>query len=163
MDLGIVIIGSILIAVSVVPFVIINYSSVKKENKKIELLTKIALQHNCKISQHELCGDFVIGLDENKKFLFFIKQKEKELTSQCVDLKEFQICHTEENTKTIQNKEEDFIKTESVALCFKPINKDKSETKLILYDEEKNNMLSGELLLAEKISKKINALLKTKK
>lgn len=45
----------------------------KKAKQKKQLLNTIAIQQNCKITQHELCANFIIGLDENKKCVFFFK------------------------------------------------------------------------------------------
>jgi ABC-type glycerol-3-phosphate transport system permease component len=86
MDWGTAIVGLIMILICIVPFVIMYYNRVKKENKMLQSLNEIAQQHNCKIGQHEFCGDYVMGIDENRNFVFFFKQKKEEAISQFVDL-----------------------------------------------------------------------------
>jgi hypothetical protein len=163
MDSGSAIIGAILLAIFIVPLVIMHYNRVKKENKKVQFLNEIALQHNSKISQHEFCGDFVIGLDETRYFVFFLKEKKEDVFSQFVDLSGIQTCHVVKKTRTMESKKEHVVITEGVELSFLPANKSKGETRFELYDEELNMQLSGELQLADKWSKQINEILKNKK
>lgn len=162
MDLGSVIVGTIILAFCIVPFVIMHYNSVKKENKMLQSLNEIAQQHNCKISQHEFCGDFVIGLDENINFVFFFKQKKEEAISRFVDLSEIQYCKAVKSTRTIQSKDGNISIPDRVELSYIPANKGKAETRFELYDEE-NMQISGELQLVDKWSKQINDRLKNKK
>lgn len=162
MDLGSTIVGTIILVICIVPFVIMHYNSVKKENKMLQSLNEIAQQHNCNISQHEFCGDFVIGLDENKNFVFFFKQKKEKAISQFVDLSEIQTCKAVKSTRTIKSKDGDVRIPERVVLSYIPTNKGKAETRFELYDEE-NVQLIGELQLVDKWSKQINDCLKNKK
>lgn len=157
------IIGAILLAIFIVPLLIMNYNRVRKENIKLQSLNEFALLHNCKISQHEFCGDFVIGLDENRKYVFFFKQKKEDIISQFVDLSGIHSCQVYKKTRTIECKNEDVVIMERVELRFLPTNKSKVETRFELYDDETNMQLSGELQLTDKWSKQINILLKNKK
>lgn len=155
MDWGTAIIGLIMILICIVPFVIMYYNRVKKENKILQSLNEIAQPHNCKISKHEFCGDFVLGIDESRNFVFFFKQKKEEAISQFVDLAEIQSCQVVKkaiSTYSIQKLE----------LAFLPTNKSKTETKFELYDEEINTQLSGELQFVDKWAKQINDRLKNK-
>ncbi len=160
MDSGSILIGAILIILCVVPFVIMHYNSKKKQNKKKQLLNTIAIQQNCKITQHELCANFIIGLDENKKCVFFFKQEKENEISQFINLIEIKTCYAEKTTRTVKNKEQSYVITERINLCFIPINNSLKETKLELYNDEKNNHLRGELQLVDKWVKKINDLIK---
>lgn len=156
MDWGTAIVGLIMLLICIVPFVIMYYNRVKKENKILQSLNEIAQPHNCKISQHEFCGDFVLGIDESRNFVFFFKQKKEEAISQFVDLAEIQSCQVVKkaiSTYSIQKLE----------LAFLPTNKSKTETKFELYDEEINTQLSGELQFVDKWAKQINDRLKNKK
>jgi hypothetical protein len=160
MELGSAIIGSILLAIFIVPIVIMHYNRVKKENKTLQSLNEIALQHNCKINQHESCGDFVIGLDENRNFVFFFKQKKEKAIFQFVDLSDIQTCQVIKKTRTVENKNENVVITKRVEIIFFPTNKSKGETKFELYDEETNILLSGELQFVDKWCKLINDRIK---
>ncbi len=86
MDLGNAILWASILAICIAPFVIIHYNNTKRKNSMLQSLNEIAQQHKCSISKHELCGDFVLGLDEDKNFVFFLKKSKTELISQFVDL-----------------------------------------------------------------------------
>jgi hypothetical protein len=163
MDLESVIIGAILLAIFIVPLIILNYNRVRNETKKLQSLTEFALQLNCEISQHEFCGDFIIGIDENRNFIFFLKQKKEDIISQFVDLSGCYSCQVYKKTRSLEGKNENVVILERVELRFFPTNKSKGETRFEMYDEETNMQLSGELQLIDKWSKKINDLLKNTK
>ncbi|CAM1333524.1 hypothetical protein [Tenacibaculum aestuariivivum] len=103
MNLGSTIVGVIIIIICIVPFILMNRSRKKRENKMLISLKKIAEEHKGKINQHEFCGDFVIGIDENKNFVFFFKQKKEKAISQFVDLSEIEICKALKSTRTFKN------------------------------------------------------------
>lgn len=163
MDWGTAIVGLISILICIVPFVIMYYNRVKKENKMLQSLNEIAQQHNCKIGQHEFCGDYVMGIDENRNFVFFFKQKKEDAISQFIDLSEVQICQVVKKTRNVKNDIGSLGFIERVELSFTPKNKNKGETKFELYDEEINMQLSGELQFVDKWTKQINDRLKNKK
>jgi len=163
MDWGTAIVGLISILICIVPFVIMYYNRVKKENKMLQSLNEIAQQHNCKIGQYEFCGDYVMGIDENRNFVFFFKQKKEVAISQFVDLSEIQTCRMVKKTRNVKNDIGSLGFIERVELSFTPTNKNKGETKFELYDEEINMQLSGELQFVDKWTKQINDRLKNKK
>jgi ABC-type glycerol-3-phosphate transport system permease component len=163
MDWGTAIVGLISILICIVPFVIMYYNRVKKENKMLQSLNEIAQQHNCKIGQHEFCGDYVMGIDENRNFVFFFKQKKEEAISQFVDLSEIQNCQTVKKTRNVKKDIGSLGFIERVELSFTPTNKTKGEKRFELYDEEINMQLCGELQFVDKWTKQINDRLKNKK
>jgi hypothetical protein len=162
MDSGTTITGAIITALCIVPFAIIHYKKVKEENNKLHSLKQFASQHNCKISKHEFCGDFVIGLDEIRNFVFLYKGNKGKITSQFMNLNEIQICKAEKSTRSINSKEPNMVITERISLRFIPANSSKRETKFELYNEETNPMLNGEIALVDNWAKKINDQLKNK-
>lgn len=163
MDWGTAIVGLIIILICMTPFVIMHYNRVKKEGKMLHSLKENAKQLNCNISQHEFCGDFVLGIDESRNFVFFFKQKKEEAISQFVDLAEIQICQVVKKTRNIKNDIGSLGFIERVELSFIPTNKNKTETRFELYNDEINMQLSGELQFVDKWTEQINACLKSKK
>jgi hypothetical protein len=163
MDWGTALVGLIMILICIIPFVIMYYNRVKKENRMLHSLNEIAQQHNCKIGQHEFCGDYVIGIDENRNFVFFFKQKKEEAISQFIDLSEIQTCQMVKKTRNVKNDIGNLSIIERVELSFTPTNKNKGETRFELYDEEIHMQLSGELQFVDKWTKQINDRLKNKK
>ncbi len=163
MDWGTAMIGIVTMALCTLPFVI-DYRNRKKREKLLLLsLKNTAQQKNCQISQYESCGDFTLGLDEQKSFVFFIKQKKEGAISQYADLSEFHTCQAAKKTRTLKNKAGNMTVTERVELCLVPKNKSKRETRFELYDEEINKQLSGEVPFVDKWSNQINVRLKNNK
>ncbi len=163
MDWGTAIIGTISILICIVPFVIVHYNRVKREKKMLQALKENAHQNNANIGQHEFCGDFLIGMDENRNYVFFLKQKKEETISQFVDLSEIQACQPVKKILNLKSDGEKVTITERLELCFLPEEKSKGETRFELYDKEANIQLSGELQLADKWSKQFNNSLKKQK
>lgn len=163
MELVSAIVGTILILICIVPFIVIHYNRVNKETKMVQMLNENARHSDCEISHHEVCGDFVLGLDENKNWVFFFKQHKEKAISQFVDLAEIQVCQVVKKTRTANNDIVSFGSTERVELCLTPANKSKAETRFELYDENVNSQLRGELQFGDKWAKQINSRLKVKK
>ncbi len=162
MDLGSAIVGTIILAICIFPFVILHYRRVRKEKKMLQSLREVARQYSCNISQHEFCGDFALGVDERRGFVFFSKQKEGQIISQFVDLSEVQTCQAVRMTRPEKHNGENGVITERVELGFLPKSKDRQETRFELYEEELNKQLSGELQFVEKWSSQIGDQLKNK-
>ena len=158
-DLGTAIIGSIVILICVIPFVVIHFKKLKKENKILQRLNDFANQNQGKISHHEFCGDFVLGIDESKKFAFFLKFQKEESVPEFVDLSEIEKCKILQKTKSVNGNSGNFEHTEQLNLGFIKKNRDNLDQKFELYDEEINRELTGEIQFAEKWVVKINDLL----
>jgi hypothetical protein len=163
MDLGTAIVGLMSILICISPFVIIYYIKVKKENKWMQSLNEMAQQHHCNVGQHEFCSDFVMGIDENRNFVFFFKQNKEETLSQFVDLSEIQSCQAVKKSRNVHNGKDSHSLIDSLELHFTPTNKNTEEISFKLYDAEINIQLSGELQFADKWVKLINDRLKNKK
>lgn len=162
-DLGTTIFGLIVMALCTLPFVIDYRNKKKKAKHLLQSLHVAAQQENCQISQHESCGDFTIGLDEQRNYVFFMKQKKDIGIFQNANLSEFNTCQTVKKTRTLKNNDKNVTITERVELRFSPENKSKSETRFELYDEALNKQLTGELQFAAKWSDQINRMLSSKK
>lgn len=162
MDSGSAIVGAIIIAICIVPFLMMYYNRVKKENKMMQTLNEKAQQHNCKISQHEFCGDFVIGIDVSRNSVFFLKQKKDEAISQFVDLAEIRNCQIYKSIKDVKGSESHLYSVQKVELIFLPTSENKGQTKFELYNEDVNSQLSGEIQFGEKWMNQIKDCLKNK-
>jgi len=162
MDLGSTIIGAIMMAICFMPFILMSRSRKKKRKQILQSLTEVAKRHNCLLGQHEFCGDFIIGFDQNTNFVFFFKQKKEEAISQFVDLSEIQSCQAIKSIRSIKNNRDNVSFIERVELSYIPMDKYKAEIKFELYCEE-NTQLSGELQLVDKWVEQINDRLRNKK
>lgn len=159
MDLGTMIIGAILLAICIIPFIIIRINRKKKEKQLIQNLNALANEINCQITRHEIFRDLIIGMDEETKTLFFIKNDEDKFACQYIKLKEIQKCSI---LKTNTEMNADFgngsiIEKLELSLTYKGIPQ--SEILLQFYNRDQNNQLMGEIELIEKWNKSINELI----
>jgi hypothetical protein len=162
MDLGNSITGTLFLLICIVPFVRMNYKRVNKEKKMLRILNENAQQQSCEISQHEFCGDFVLGFDKIKNFVFFLKVIKQESSYQYVDLSKVQTCQAVKSTRTVLNNSESVILTERVELCFSPSEMNRSEIKFELFNDDINKQQSGEIQFADKWTRQISDSLKNK-
>lgn len=162
MDLGVSIIGAILIAICVVPFIIMSQNRKKRERKTLQLLTNISNQHNCILSQHEICGDFIIGIDETKYFVFFFKQFKGKVVEQSINLAEIQSCKVKTSVRNVSIKSDSYNVIEKIELNFIMIDKSKKDTSMVFYNADNSLAFVGELQSVEKWAKIINDSLKSK-
>ena len=160
MELASAIIGGVLAAVCAVPFVLITQGRKKREKKMLQSLITLADQHDCKLSEHEFCSDFTIGIDKTKHFVFFIKKTKTKETLQYVDLNAIQSCKVNNIGRTFRNKDGQHREIERLELSFTPKAKDLGTINFEFYDAEINMQLSGELQAIQKWSKIVDLQLK---
>jgi hypothetical protein len=116
------------------------------------------LHLNVTIGEHEFCGDFLLGMDKNKKYVLFYKNVlNSDAIIKIVDLSTIFSCKVLKETKTIKTTRESMEYIESIELSF--ISRDKKETRLALFSEEINTQLNGELQCAEKWEQLITELI----
>ena len=143
MNIGNLTIGIILAIICILPFVILSQQRKNKKKNRLKNLSIVASNQNCKINQHEFCGDYLIGIDNEKGVLFFNKQFKEKNEESSVQLSEFKECKILTRYQDI--KDQSFKEVEQLSLSFIPLVKGKSEVKLLFFDAEINMMLSGEL------------------
>ncbi|MDD4150972.1 MAG: hypothetical protein PHE33_13190, partial [Bacteroidales bacterium] len=121
-------------------------------------LNNIANQQHCSISKHEICGDFIIGIDEVNKYVFFLKNLNEKVVEQCVNLAEIRNCKIKNTARTVANQSV----IDKLELSFIPIDKNKKEIALEFFNTDINMQLGQELRSVEQWSNFINDYLKIK-
>jgi hypothetical protein len=161
MDSGTILVTIILLSIAVLPFVLSGNSREKKKKSLFRKLLEMAEKNNCKITQHEFCGNFVVGLDGMTDHFFFCKKVENLEICEKINLREFQSCKVINTNRTLNNKKEHFYVIDKLELCFYPVRKNLPETRIEIYNNDYDDLtLSGELQLAEKWVKLLNEILK---
>ena len=148
MDLGSALVGLIIIVICIVPFVIMSQGNRKTKKQKLAALEHIAHEQNCSISQHDVCGDFVIGFDDRKKHVFFYKEYNDKKEETFVDLAHVKDCKIIKEDKRINNKSGAYSIIDKLNLSFKTTNN--KEIRMEFYNSDVNLQLSGELQMIEK-------------
>lgn len=159
MNFGITIIGIIIIALIFLPFILISRSRIIKTKQIQRTLSDFALQHGCQVSQQELCSDFIIGIDEVKNYVFFIKRDDYRYHSNFVNLADFNNCKLINIGRSV-GRDSSYKVIERLELCFVPKEKDGKEILFEFYNAEKRSQLNDELQCIEKWSKLINSSMK---
>lgn len=160
MDLGSIIIGAIILAICIVPFIFMGRNRKKRERNTIQSLVNFANQQNCNISKHEICGDYIIGIDETKKFVFFIKQIKENVDKKHINLADIRNCMIDNTSRTVTNNNNNLNVIDKLELSFIPFDKAMNEIKLEFFNADNSMMLVGELQSIEKWVKFINNILK---
>lgn len=162
MDLESAITGAILVVICIVPFVLMRRNRKKRERQLLQSLTNIANQHNCRISQHEICMDFGIGIDETESFVVFFKQTKDKVVEEFINLAEIQKCKINNITRTIIDKEGRNNIIDKLELNFIPNTPNKREVTFEFFNADVYPQLYGELKSIQNWSKLINERLKAK-
>lgn len=150
MDTGIIIVGIILIALSILPFVLAQRNRRKRERKLFQSLSNIATKQNCEITQYECSDDYIIGIDETSNFLFFFKQIKDTKVSQFLNLSEIQHCKTINISRTNGS----IKKIDKLELSLLSSSNSKANIILELYNSEERMQLGDDLQLVERWEKK---------
>lgn len=160
MDLETAITGAIFIAIFSLPFIFMLNGRKKKEKLILQSISAIANNHNCKLSQHDLCEEFAIGLDETANHLFFLKKANDKEVSQYVNLAEIKSCKVIKTEHNIGNKLDNYKSIDNLDLHFSFLDKNNPDIILTFYNAEENLELNGEVQTIEKWAKIVNDRLK---
>jgi len=159
-DFGTAITGFIILIISSTPFAIMYFNGVKKKNKSIKSLCDFAQLNGCEIRQFEFCNDLVIGIDIDKKMLFFFCVTNKKTVTQIVDISIIQYCYVNKKTSMIKYDLVERELVEAVELVFVPMDMNQQEVTLELFHIDYKAQLSGELQFAQVWEEKINTFIK---
>ncbi len=163
MDTGTIIIGIVSIALCVLPLVVMHRIKRKGENQRLAALENLAAQHNCKISQHEFCGELVLGIDETNNFVFFLKKTADKEIAQHINLSGIHACNIINTGSNLNSKEGEYKVIDKLELRFTPVAKNEPDLLLEIYNARESMQLVGELQLIKKWEKIINDRLATLK
>ncbi|SHE47392.1 hypothetical protein SAMN05444274_101451 [Mariniphaga anaerophila] len=161
MNSGTIIITIIFLAIVSLPFVISGNKRKKQKKNLLGKLSELAKKENCTITQHEFCGDFVIGLDNQNNYLFFYKKVENKEVQQSANLTDFSSCRVLKAIKTMGEKKEQYHVINKLELCFYPLAKSQPDVLIEFYNTDYDRLtLTGEIQLAEKWEKLLNEKMK---
>ena len=156
-------VGVVLVLICTAPFIILNQQRKRKKNNRLKTINYEANKLQCKIDTHEFCGNYLIGIDSNKKVVFFNKELKEQPEENTIELSLYKKCYINTQYINLKTKDHSFKEIETLSLAFIPIVKNKPEVKLEFYNTDINMMLSGELASIKKWENKNNEQLVTKK
>lgn len=153
MDLSASIIGIICIAICSVPFILIAINQRKKKKKLTNDFYELVQLHGCKIDDFEIGNNYIIGIDQQNRKLFFQSNLESNVHHHIIDL------------DIIKNAEKNIRKTNQgeqimqLNLILNPKSTNKAPMNLVFFNFKHNHSLSGELQSLNNWIDKVNALL----
>lgn len=160
MNMGIAIIGILVVLISIVPIVLSNRAKRNREKRLQNEIAAMAKSHGCNLTHLDVLKDYAVGADESKNFLFFYRHLNGNETKLAVNLVDIQSCRVVNSSRTIGGRDSQYVITDKVALCLTPAVKSNPEIQLEFYNADDSTQLVGELDLVEKWAKIINSQLK---
>lgn len=160
MDFTTLLIGLVVIAVCAVPVVLLSNTNKKQGIKLFKRMQKEVSKMHCQLTLHDVCGDFMLGMDEPIRKVFFLKELKYDMIFQVLDLNDMSQCKVILVDRSIGKKSSETRVTERIELQFTPKDKGKSVVSLLLYEANDNPVIGDELLIANKWAERIQYLLK---
>ncbi|MGE0562021.1 MAG: hypothetical protein AB7O47_09410 [Flavobacteriales bacterium] len=149
MDLQSIIVGVIVIALCFFPYVYMTRKAKKRDQQFFQLLLDKAKQLNCNITIHEVTGNIIIGLDDEKKFFFFLKRTKNYERIQHINLNEVKSVKLNNISRMVGekgNKQKVIDKLQLVFTTHSSITRDKI---FEFYNSDETLVMNGELKLIE--------------
>jgi hypothetical protein len=158
MDIAtILLIGTTVLIICVLPFLITHNKKKKKEKEIKEVISRLAAKSNSKVDEYDWWNKTIIGIDNlNRKLLFIKKIEDKEL-QYAIDLSDIHMGRVINSHRSVINGNYNVIQKLQLGLISK--NKDKPETLLEFYNADYDSLtIREELQLVEKWSKIVNSI-----
>ena len=150
MDFG-TIIGLVLLLIIVLAVVIVNSNKKNKKKQFVQTLFDLAEKSKCKISEHDLWNNTLIGIDKEAHKLFFIRKTADNAISNEIDLIGIQKCRVINSSRVVTNNETNHTVIDKLELALTSPDAKIADTILEFYNTNRDNLfLNGELQLTEK-------------
>lgn len=145
-------VGLITMSLLSLPFILDLRQRRRRRSALREALQQLASQAGCRLHQQELSGDLALGLDRDRRILFFISQRAASPESRQVDLR---LVRQVEVEKRLRGGHEGL---ERVALVLHPTSGGPSLGPLLLFETGQGELPGSELEIALRWSALLNEL-----
>lgn len=159
MNTSTTIIGIVIIILCLVPFLLLSYNKKRRRATALKRLQSFAIQNGKKISESEIWDENVIGIADDKEYIFIIKKSNNEEIFRGVNLKDVHRCYVLVNGKQIKGIQ-NISSPDKIELQFTKKDKEKSDEIFEIYHQTRDVMLNDELKIAEKWCNIANECLK---
>lgn len=158
-------VGIVLISLGILPFVIMRNNQNKRLKGIIAELNNLAVAKGCKISMLDTWNYSAIGIDVNRKMLFYSRLSNNQQKTHVIDLNNYVQAQINHVSRTLKSKNGTDKVTDKLELVLFPKSKPDQEIRLEFYRQNCDLRLTKELKLIQKWDLEINnlthALLKT--
>ena len=153
-----IIFGLSILIIIALAVVILNSNKKNKKKQFIKLLYDFAEKSNCKISEHDLWNNTLIGIDNDRYKLFFIRMSGENAVKNEIDLQGIQKSRVINSNRVVTLKEGTHTVTDKIELALTSPDVKTGDTILEFYNTNRDNLfLNGELQLTEKWAEIVNA------
>lgn len=160
MDLGNILMWSIITLLCVVPFIVLSNNAKKKKQQDLKALLDFATSNDFSITQHDLWFKSAIGLDENKQAIVFVSSLHGAPVARWVLLEEVQKCQINETSRMVGGQDLSSKVIDKFELVF---TSNKGNTSFEFFNVNSGNLTPTiEYQLAEKWSKIANERIASK-
>ncbi len=160
MDTGIAVTALVLVLLCIIPLVIISRNKGKTERLMKQDLFKAAMTDNCEISVYDQWNRNAIGIDKNKKKLFYLSRSNGSPILMKLDLTEYSNCKLLNGNKSINSQSEVATSIDKIDLVLLPGNPKAEEVRLEFYNKMNDSLNpEGEYELAERWKRELSAQL----
>lgn len=156
MDTGSILVGIIMICVSLLPFILISKSRKKNRKQFIDILKSNEICNDIKISASDQTVQFMIGVDNVKHHLFFIRKDKVSNDLTFKNINEIKRC---ELRKTLTSNQTDSTENRITRVTLQLFDTVNEQKELLFYDYNNGHNLNGELQIAQKWEEIINQLI----
>lgn len=156
MDSSSIIIGLVILALVILPFIYFSTRNKNKENKNVKEFIQTGLKYGLEFSETEQWGNCLLGLDPVKRKILFRQFSGDQFTETVFDLNEVKSCSLLVNNLQSAGTSQ---APDKIELVFQPKNK-KAVENLQLYNSETDHVVYTQLEIGEKWTKLINESLR---
>lgn len=152
MESGMLIMGVVLTALFITPFIFFRDGKRQSRTKNLlNHLTDLAKAENCNVSKHEVWNDAAIGINNETHKLFYVQGQEPSVVRTLVHLSDVKRSRVSVVSRTVERKSDSQKIIEKIAIVLEHKSSVHPDVILSFYDSEVDGMsLSGELQLVEK-------------
>lgn len=148
METGSILVGVISVVAIVIPFVYMYRKSKSTERGLVKNIKTYAEKNGLQLDKSEAVASLALGLDTKNKIAYFSEVDHGVYDTRHITLSDISICKVNREVREVNYHGEKDKITHSLEVCFYPKNKNGEVTSFLLFDEDKNKMLSGEIQLA---------------
>lgn len=153
MDFYIIIKGAIVIALCFLPFIYMAMRNKKREKNFFQSLLNKAKQLNCNVTDYEVSGNIIIGLDDTNKELFFLKKINDEERFQHLNLKEIKNLRLNNSNRMTGSEKNPQKVLDKLQLVFTYKKAGTPDVTFEFFNSDESLIVNGELKLIEKWAK----------
>lgn len=156
MSVSVIIIGTLLVAMFVLPFFLVGIGKNNNQKQFKTILANLAEEHSCKITQSEFWTDSAIGLDEATNDLFYVHSYSGKPMGQHINLSRYKGCKVNNYSRHVKDNLGNHTAIDRLELELTPLEKGKSHLILEFFSADGSKLFSNEFEVVEKWSKLIN-------